>query len=614
MRTAFDGAWRGAGFGLAMAVLLTWLGAAQVMAFNMRPPVTMLVTGAGMAVVLGALLGLLVAFLLRQGSTSHLLAVALAWAAIEVAVAPQSVQFQLVGAGSPAVACGLVLLGRRVPRAAVVTAVLLVVAGVVLPEVWAGRGADPAPAVTRGTPPPNAPDVVVVVLDTVRADHVSAYGYERPTTPNFDALAADGLLFLEAISPATWSLPSHASLFTGRFASAHAAHDEHRYLDPGSSTLAETLAAAGWDTRSFTANAWISDGLGMIRGFAWTDEAWRNGDVARSMHSMHRVLERFGIGPLDKGGAGVAATFDAWFMARPADAPPAFVFLNFIEAHFPYHQLPASYLGRFTTTPLSTLRRLSLQLVAAEFGGPAPDVETARVDATAMYDAGILYADALLGQVVEAIRRRGTLDRTIIVVLADHGELLGEHGEFGHGHSVYEPVLHVPLLVRYPPVVRTGRASQPVSSAGVYATICDLLGIAVPPSVQAGSLLPSNRGRPAPGPGLAEQYASMLGSASDASGDPLLRHDRRFRAYRSGTEKLVVDSAGGQWLFDLQVDPGETRDVAAARPDRVTRLRSDLEAWVQALGLPALDAAVTAAAPPMDPAARERLRALGYVE
>jgi arylsulfatase A-like enzyme len=463
----------------------------------------------------------------------------------------------------------------------------------------------------RGTPPPNAPDVVVVVLDTMRADHMSAYGYARPTTPHFDALAENGLLFAEAISPATWSLPSHASLFTGRYPSAHGAHDEHRFLDAGGPTLAETLAAAGWDTRSFTANSWISDGLGMVRGFAWTDEAWRHGDVARSMHSMHRLLDRLGFRPVDKGGAGVADGFAAWFASRPPDAPPAFVFLNFIEAHFPYHQLPEDYLHRYTDVPLPALRALSLQLMAAEFGGDPPDVEAAREPATAMYDAGVAYADALLGRVVEAIRARGTLDRTIIVVLADHGELLGEHGEFGHGHTVYEPVLHVPLLVRFPPAVAAGRATQPVSTAGVYATICRLLGIALPPSVQAGSVLPGHM----PGPVLSEQYAAMLGSESAETTDPLLRHDRRYRAYRGGTDKLVVDSAGGTWFFDLAVDPDERHDLAPLYPDRVKRLRGELDMWTATLALPALDAPIDAAPPPpMDPAARERLRALGYVE
>jgi arylsulfatase A-like enzyme len=604
---------RGAGFGLAMAALMTVMASARIMAFNMHAPRTMMLTGAAVAVALGAVLGLACAVLLRRGPAIHLLAVAIAWAAIELVVAPESRLFQMVSVASPLVALGAVLLGRRASRVATATAVLLIVAGVVLPEVQAGRRASSAPVV-RGTAPAGAPDVVVVVLDTVRADHMSAYGYERPTTPHFDALAAGGLLFLEAVSPATWSLPSHASLFTGRFPSAHGAHDEHRFLEPGAPTLAETLAAAGWDTRSFTANAWISDGLGMIRGFAWTDEAWRHGDVARSMHSMHRVLDRLGIRPEDKGGAGVADGFVSWFRARPPDAPPAFVFLNFIEAHFPYHQLPADYLNRFTDVPPSALRALSLKLMAAQFGGEPPDPVADREQATAMYDAGIAYADALLGRVIDALRRRGTLDRTIVVVLADHGELLGEHGEFGHGHSVYDPVLHVPLLVRFPPTIAAGKASQPVSAAGVYATICELLGLDVPATVQAGSVLPASRGRPAPGPALAEQYAAMLGSDVPSDGDPLLRHDRRFRAYRAGTDKLIVDSTGRAWFFDLAVDPAERQDLAPLYPDRVNRLRGELDAWVGALGLPALDAAVTAKAPPIDPAAQERLRALGYVE
>ena len=184
----------------------------------------------------------------------------------------------------------------------------------------------------------------------------------------------------------------------------------------------------------------------------------------------------------------------------------------------------------------------------------------------------------------------------MLVVTADHGELLGEHGEFGHGRSLYEPVLRVPLLVRYPPRVRAGvRVSQPVSTAGVFATILDLTGLPPVASTQVASLL-ADRAAPS-GPVLAEQYAGMLGSVDRmVDGDPLLRLGRRFRAYRAGTRKLIEQSSGGAVVFDLASDPGETRDVAPRDAAGVSRLRAELETWRSALGLPALDAAVAAGA------------------
>jgi arylsulfatase A-like enzyme len=235
-----------------------------------------------------------------------------------------------------------------------------------------------------------------------------------------------------------------------------------------------------------------------------------------------------------------------------------------------------------------------------------------------MYDAGVLYADSLLGRVVEALRRRGSLDRTILVVLADHGELLGEHGEFGHGRSLYEPALRVPLLVRYPPRVPPGvRVATPVSTVGVPATVLDLAEVATGAPLQVGSLLPAVAGRAAGGPVIAEQYAADLlgGAGADGSGDPLVRRGARFRAYRAGSLKLVETVPGAPVLFDLAADPAERRNLARADGAMLARLRGELETVRQALGLPALDAPVGGpAAPVLDPAARERLRALGYAE
>jgi arylsulfatase A-like enzyme len=332
---------------------------------------------------------------------------------------------------------------------------------------------------------------------------------------------------------------------------------------------------------------------------------------------MYRVLDHLGLAATDKGGGRAVSNFERWLAARPDDAPPTFTFLNFIEAHFPYHQLPARYLTRFTTRPSHELHRLSMQLFAAQLGGEKIDVAQAAPLAAAMYDAGILYADHLLGRVVEALRRRGTLDRTVVVVLADHGELLGEHGEFGHGFSLYEPLLRVPLLVRYPPRIAGGtRVAPPVSTVGVFATILDLAGITPPPSLQVGSLVPATAGKAPPGPVLAEQFAAMLGSADTAAAaDPLLRRQGRYRAYRVGTAKLVEAVPGGSFIFDLAADPAESRDRAGAEAAEAARLHDELETWRAALALPALDAAVKAGpAPEVDSAARARLRALGYVE
>ena len=384
-------------------------------------------------------------------------------------------------------------------------------------------------------------------------------------------------------------------------------------------TLAQTLWAAGYDTRCFTANAWISDTLGLTRGFAWSDEAWRTGEVGRTRLFVFKLLDRLGLGAEDKGGGVVAGNFESWAAETPADARPTFAFLNFIEAHFPYHQVPADYLQRFSDTPRAELISLSTRLLDAQFGAEPPDPATARGPAIDMYDAGLAYADHLVERVVEALRRRGTLDRTVLIVMSDHGELLGEFGAYGHGHSITEPESRVPLLIRYPGRVPAGaRVQIPVSTVGVYATILDLAGIEPPPGLQVDSLLPAIEGGPPGGPVISERFAGDDATALDEAtqrAQPLLRRDLRFRSYRVAQHKFIEDSNGGLYFFDLSQDPGETHNLAEQRASDVARLRSELDSWRLAIGLPAIDAPVAAAgAPELDAAARERLKALGYLE
>jgi arylsulfatase A-like enzyme len=387
-----------------------------------------------------------------------------------------------------------------------------------------------------------------------------------------------------------------------------------RILDDRFPTLAQALQVKGWETFCFTANPWISDGLGLTRGFDFQDDAWRRAS-GRGFSFIHRVGDRLGFATSDKGGALVAERFAAWARARPADAPPSFAFLNFLEAHFPYHQLPPDYRDRYTDRPLAELRRISLDLMAQQFGGPERDLAVVAEPARDMYDGGVRYADELLRRVVEALRARGTLDRTVLVVLADHGEVLGEKGRFfGHGPSLYQPVVHVPLYLRYPARVPAGaRVAAPVSTVGVFASVLELVGLDAPPTLQVGSLLPLLGAGTGVGPVLSE-----LVSMNEAGGrdDPQMRAGVHLRALRDGRWKLVATSDGRRLLYDLEADPGETRDLAAEQPEQLAALDARLEAARADLGLPPLDqiGSEGEAAPELDPATQQRLRELGYVE
>jgi arylsulfatase A-like enzyme len=577
---------------------------------------------------LGALLGLVFAPLLRAGAVLHLLAVALAWYGLERWVRLDSPAFAVGEIARPGGGLLLALLGlwisRARPRLAWALGCVLLLAGLAAPRVYLRATTPPLPPRAELPPaPPGAPNVVLVVLDTVRAGNVSSYGYTRPTSPEIERLAAEGALFLDATAPSTWSLPSHASLFTGRYPSSHGAHGEHRYLDARYPTLAQVLERRGYETFCITANPWISDGLGLTRGFAWQDLSLREqGGAGRGFSFVHRLLDRAGLlRNADKGGDAVAESFEAWTRERPAQGGrPAFVFLNFIEAHFPYHQLPHDSLFRFTDRSYGDLREISIALTGQQFGGKGLPIAEAREPAKDMYDGGVAYSSQLLARVTSALRERGLLDQTVLVVLADHGEILGERGDyFGHGPTLYQESIGVPLLVRYPPRIPAGvKVAQPVSTVGVFATILELAGIEAPPTLQASSLVGLARGeaREGGGPVLSELHVSPELRPSEKAPDPQMHYDRRYRLLREGSFKLIETSKGETFFYDLASDPGETRDLAAERPSEVSAMKARLAQVEQEIGLPALDAPLAEGGetPELDAATREHLKALGYAD
>ncbi len=617
MRTLTDGLKAGSGFGLAVTAVSFWLGALNMMSMRM-PPITGAMVNAGAAsLALGALLGILaspVLRLARGGRPLHLLAMIVAWLSLEYSVAldPGKVPMWATGA----VAGGLLtalgrLVARRFPRTPLVVGIAALASAFLVPIVVAAlRSTDPVVASTVAAPE-GAPDVLVVVIDTVRADHLSTLGYERETSPRLSRLAAEGTLFTDATSPSTWSLPSHASLFTGLYPSGHGTHAESRFLREEALTMAEAFARSGYDTACFTANPHISDSFSLTQGFAYQDRAWAAGGGGRSFMFINRLLDAVGQGAFDKGGALVTDNFARWTAGRSGDARPAFVFVNFLEAHFPYHQLPPDYLHAFTDLTDSDLREQSLVTLAAQFGRRL-DAETtaaAAEPARDMYDGGVLYTDMLVGRLLDALEEAGRLDRTVVVVLADHGELLGEYGIYGHGMSLHQEDLHVPLVVRYPGKVPAGlRVERPVSTVGVFATVADLAGIAVPEGLHGGSLFAPDAEED---PVLAERFIWDESRTTDLD---RLAINTRYRVYREGPLKLAVTSAGEAYLFDLAGE-GEALDLAQSQPELLARAMSGLRRAEAKLGLPPIGAVlVEGAAPVLDDAARERLEALGYMD
>ncbi|NUR54553.1 MAG: sulfatase, partial [Acidobacteria bacterium] len=315
-----------------------------------------------------------------------------------------------------------------------VTAAIAMFAG--RPRHVVSRGADFG-TLPRGVDR-SALNLVVVTLDTTRADRIGAYGRAHAGTPQFDALAAEGVVFDHASTSAPITLPAHSSIFTGRFPPQHGVRDNGGYfLNENEQTLAEVLKARGYATGGFIAAYVLDSKWGIAQGF---DTYFDDFDLSK-----YRV---FSMGNIQRPGNEVVDRALPWIDQHRG--APFFAWVHLYDAHSPYAP----------PEPFKT-----------QFAGD-------------LYQGEISFADAQVGRVVQFLRDRDLLDRTVIVVIGDHGESLDDHGEQGHGFFVYESVVHVPMIVRAPfSAMQRRRVADPVRSVDVMPTVLDLLGVPEPANV-----------------------------------------------------------------------------------------------------------------------------------
>lgn len=449
----------------------------------------------------------------------------------------------------------------------------LSVSGEVDEPAWAGWW---APEIVDKRQVDDGSNVILISLDTLRADHLGCYGYERATSPSLDAFAAGGIRFSTAASQSPWTRPSHRALLTGVYPLSR------------SGLAAEPLAAvlwrAGYRTLALTGGGQLDGRFGFSRGF----EAFRIEDWLRNPQ-----------GVVD------------WLASQ--EGRRRFLFLHTYEIHDPYeHQRFADDLppGR----------------IAPGFGkrdwqglrGQLSDEERRYI--VALYDSGIAYTDEKLGELFAALDRSGLLDRSIVVVTSDHGEQFWEHGSWGHGQTVYDHQLLVPLLLHLPAALRAqlsdrkpasaslvGRViAQQVSLVDLYPTLLDLLGVPLERATHGRSLRPLLEGR---------QLEERPAFAENTNIERFERKSLRTRAYKlvhSYPKKKAGPKAAERIeLYDLRADAGELRDLA----DEQVEIRRVLEDRLRAIVNGTGNQTPEAAAPEeLDPDLRRRLEALGYID
>jgi arylsulfatase A-like enzyme len=426
-----------------------------------------------------------------------------------------------------------------------------------------------------------------ITLDTTRADHLSCYGYPRETTPNLDRLAKEGQLFENALAVSSWTLPTHASLFTGLFPITHGAH----YTDKGkvtlseavdvgrkelydhfradglsgdSITLAEMLKAAGYATGGIGAGPWLKPVFGLDQGFDYWDcdvnSTWgRRADevTALGQHFMGRL-----------------------------ESEPFFLFLNYFDPHGPY-----------TPPKACALRFMDEEWIGRARSDPSLKAEFDR----GLYDGEIYFMDTQIGHVFDTLKERGLYDNTWIIVLGDHGELFGEHGLEKHGYSLYEGEVIMPLIIKWPrgwkPCAKPETRCQQVD---ILPTIVERLGLESPPAFEGQPLDKLTH------PAVCELYRNEGNVTTKGS-----RFDRALTALYADQYKLILstrDEDPDAGLFDLSADPGEENDLISSRPRLANALRALLDQWRASCLNPLTPKQIDA----IDPETQRQLEALGY--
>jgi arylsulfatase A-like enzyme len=417
-----------------------------------------------------------------------------------------------------------------------------------------------------GCSQPRPPNVVLFTFDTTRADFLGCYGKESARTPHLDRLAAEGVLFEQAVASNPVTQASHSTILTGTYPMVHGVRDNIFFkLAEERETLAEMLADHGYATGAAIGGFPLVASFGSAQGFEFYDDDLDAGrEDARGRPARRRQMTWYDERPAGHVNDAIRPWLRKHIDSRPGQ--PFFVWLHYWDPHEPHTALPP-YNQLFAHDP---------------------------------YQGEIAYADQSLGELLQELEEMGELERTLVVMTADHGEGRMEHNEMTHAFLAYETCLRVPLIIRGPGLAQGRRITQQVGTVDIVPTILDLLGFAVPPQVQGRSLAPLVRPEADDLPTIAYYSESLSPRLSHGHGELRVLYRDSFKYIHGPRPEL----------FDLDEDPLELRDLAAAQDEIRLTMKTELEEAIAAYSRPE-DAAT--AAHRVDNETRRRLEALGYI-
>jgi arylsulfatase A-like enzyme len=482
-------------------------------------------------------------------------------------------------------------------------------------------------------------NVVLVVMDTARFRDVHR---STSSTETIDNLSLQGQTFSNTFSSAPWTLPSHASLFTGTYSSKHGAHAGHKRLDGTYTTLAEAFASADYETAAVSNNTWISEEFGFERGFEHFQKTWQYvqsetdlGEVARMneggemirklasrlvdgnpfVNLANAVYGKFLRKQDDDGAKQTNEWIGDWLGSRRTDRP-FFLFVNYLEPHLEYRP-PKAHAEQFLPSDSSFEEAMAIPQDA--WGYIAGDVTLSERDfeiLQALYRAEISYLDERIGELRALLKNAGEWEDTVFVVTGDHGENIGDHGLMDHQYCLYDTLLHVPLVIHGGPFTGGSSVDELVQLIDLVPTLLDVAEINAPgirDQLQGRSFHPDSPSSPreyaiaeymSPQPSM-DALEKRVGSLSE----DVLKYNRSLRAIRTTEHKLIRRSDGQEEFYRVGTDSDETTNLVDENLEPMQELNDKLDSWLSSFEHAKADATVS-----MDDETKSRLEDLGYLQ
>lgn len=454
------------------------------------------------------------------------------------------------------------------------------------------------------------PNIIIIVMDCARAMNFSCYGYRKDTTPNFSEFSRSANLFLNAFTPAIWTIPSHASIFTGTYPSRHGALNLHRFLDDRHATLSEVLSGHGYNTIAFSNNGFISlKEFGLSRGFQTVEGIdYPRNTLRKALLKGQKIAKR-----TDDIGALATNQFVKNWISRNGSGKPFFLFLNYMEMHAPYVHVPRKYLhmhvGKAERRLLKNINQDRQKYLTGTSEINEEEFEILR----SVYDAQLSYLDFMITSLFAFLKSKSLWDNSMIIVTSDHGDLIGEHGLVHHSYAVYDELIRVPLMVKLPGEQDNGKVNDYlVSSIDIFPAVMDMVGIEdyrANEQLQGQNLFvntdPMERAYV-----YAECERPKNEFAETYPGFDFSVYDRQLLAIRSKKYKYIWASDNRHEMFDLENDPSEQHNIINTMPVLADNLRSKLFDWYNSYEkAPCGEGSEEVA---VDSEVRQRLQALGY--